>query len=128
MLRKDFILVQIEALGKAIAQLIHNRQEGDPQKDNRLLEKIYSSLTVDKNYLLAHTPEEINMFLNGEDNEGIQRMEMAAKTLIEDFYIHDDPDALHKAQELLLYIQTHDRTFSLERINLLDEIRDLLSN
>lgn len=128
MLRKDFILVQIEALGKAIAQLIHNRQEGDPHKDDQLLDKIYTSLTVDKNYLLTHTPEEIREVLNGEDNEGLQRMEMAAKTLIEDYYISDETAALCKAEELLRYIQEHDRTFSLERINLLEEIRDLLTN
>ncbi|WP_085535540.1 hypothetical protein [Massilibacteroides vaginae] len=126
MLRKDFILVQIEALGKAIAQLINNRKEGDPDKAEILLEDIYSSLHINKDYLLSHAPGDIRIALDGEDNAGIQRMEIAAKTLIEDSYIYKDKNALYKAQEILLYIQKHDLTFSIERMNLLDEIQDAL--
>lgn len=126
MLKKDFILVQIEALGKAIAQLIDNRKEGDPDKADMLFETIYSSLRVDREYLLSHTTDEIRIALEGEDKAGLQRMEIAAKTLIEDSYIYNDKDSLYKAQEILLYTQKHDLTFSIERMNLLDEIQKLL--
>lgn len=127
MLRKDFILVQIEALAKAIAQLINKRKEGNFDQADRLLETVYSSLGIDKEYLLSHTPDEIRVVLDGEDKAGIQRMEIAAKILIEESYIKNEKDALYKAQEILLYAQAHDLTFSIERMELLDEIKSLLS-
>ena len=78
--------------------------------------------------MLSHTPEEILQLLDGEDNAGLQRMEIAAKTLLEEGYLVDDNHGLlKKAREILLYIQKHDRTFSFERINLLDETQNLLA-
>jgi hypothetical protein len=128
MLKRDFILVQIEELGKVIAQLIDNRNHGTSRKTDQLMESIYSSLRTDKEYLLSHTPEEIRQILEGEDKAGLQRMEIAAKTLLEEGYrIDDNHDVLSKAQNMLCYIQEHDQTFSLERINLLDEIQHLLA-
>jgi len=126
MLKRDFILVQIEELGKVIAQLLGMRDHGASRKTDVLMATIYSSLRVDKEYLLSHTPDEIHAILEREDQAGIQRMEIAAKTLIEDSYINKDKSSLCKAQEILLYVQKHDRTFSIERMDLLDEIRHLL--
>ncbi|MDD2436602.1 MAG: hypothetical protein PHG27_04780 [Massilibacteroides sp.] len=128
MLKRDFILVQIEELGKVIAQLIDNRNHGVSRKTDQLIESIYSTLKIDKDFLLSHTPEEILQLLDGEDNAGLQRMEIAAKTLLEEGYLVDDNHGLlKKAREILLYIQKHDRTFSFERINLLDETQNLLA-
>ena len=44
MLKRDFILVQIEELGKVIAQLIDNRNHGVSRKTDQLIESIYSTL------------------------------------------------------------------------------------
>lgn len=128
MLRRDLILVQIEELGKVIAQLIDKRLNGGARKTDMLLNTIYSSLKVDSNYLLTHSPEEIRFALNGEDNAGLQRLEIAAKTLLEESYmVESDPSVLLKVQELFLYIQQHDHTFSIERMNLLEEIENRLT-
>lgn len=127
MLRKDFILLQIEAFAKAIAQLITKRKGGDFEQADLLLKLVYSSLGIDKDYLFSHTPDEIRTFLDREDKAGMQRMEMAAKILVEDSYIKNDKASLFKAQEILQYVQKHDLTFSIERMNLLAEIQDLLS-
>lgn len=128
MLKRDLILVQIEELGKVIAQLIDQRDHGASRTTDVLMETIYDSLRVDKKFLLSHTPGEIHAALEGEDKAGIQRMEIAAKTLIEESYINNDndKDTLYKAQEILLYVQQHDLTFSIERMNLLDEIQSKL--
>lgn len=126
MLKRDFILVQIEELGKVIAQLLHQRNDGASRKTDVLMKTIYSSLRVDKEYLLSHTMDEIHAILDGEDKAGMQRMELAAKTLIEDSYIYKDKTSLYKAQEILLYVQKNDLTFSVERMDLLDEIHHLL--
>ncbi len=126
MLRKDFFLAQIEAFTKAIAKLIFYRENGDTEQADKMLESIYSSLQVDKDFLLSHTPDEIKATLDKE-NTGIQQTEIAAKVLIEDSYLNNDKNKLYKAQELLLYIQQHDKTYSIERMNLLDEIRKRLN-
>ena len=127
MLKRDFILVQIEELGKVLAQLIDNRNHGASRKTDVLMETIYSSLKTDKEYLLSHTPEEIRSVLEGEDKAGLQRLEIAAKTLLEEGYLGSDKQSvLLKAQEIFLYIQEHDKTFSIERVNLISEIQNLL--
>lgn len=129
MLKRDFILVQIEELGKVLAQLLDQRNHGASRKTDVLMESIYSTLKVDKDFLLTHSVEEIHKTLDGEDNAGLQRMEIAAKTLLEDYYINSkDSASLRKAQEILLYIQQHDQTFSIERVNLIDQIKELLPN
>lgn len=129
MLRRDLILVQIEELGKAIAQLIDNRLNGNARKTDQLLNTIYTSLKVEKDDLLIHPAEELHLMLNGEDGEGLQRLEIAAKTLIEESYLSSGTQSeLQKAKEILMYLQEHDKTFSFERINLLEEIQNRLDD
>ena len=107
MLKRDFIMVQIEELGKALARLVFNRKSG---KD------------LDKN------PDLIEQALNQDDGCGLQRLELAAKLLIEDSYVSSLPfPLLNKAQELLYYLQIHDSTYSVERMMLLQEVEHELS-
>lgn len=126
MLRKDFIMVQIEELGKIIAQLILNRNSNDGAKENpELIRSIYSSLKISEDYLLSNNPEDIRHYLDHDDACGLQRMELAAKTLLEDSYITSTSAAKklrQKSKELLEYIQRNDTTFSLERLALIEEI------
>lgn len=126
MLKRDFILVQIEELAKAIAQLIDYRTQGETKNTVQLLNMIYTSLQVDKHNLLAYSPEELRIALNGDDGDsaGLQRLEIAAKALIEESYFAADARIeLLKAKEILIYLQKHDNTFSLERVILLEEIQ-----
>ena len=68
-------------------------------------------------------PDEIELALNQDDGCGLQRMELAAKLLVEESYISAVPlPLLNKAQELLYYLQLHDATYSLERMMLLQDI------
>lgn len=128
MLRKDFIMVQIEELGKVIAQIISQRNTNAARKNPALIQSVYTSLKTSSEELLNTPIEEIISQLNGEDMAGLQRMEIAAKLLIEDSYEH--PESCHrmliKAKEMLTYIQAHDQTFSLERISLLESIEQQL--
>ncbi len=124
MLKRDFIMVQIEELGKAIAQLVFNRQNGNNNNENpEIIGNIYHSLKTDLSFLLSHTPKEIEDELNQDDGCGLQRMELTAKVLIEESYLSSIPiPILNKAQELLYYLQIHDNTYSIERMMLLQEI------
>ena len=134
MLKRDFIMVQIEEISRMIVQLVLNRNDGNdgnngndknPAQSEDLLSTIYRSLKTDTAYLLAHSPEEIREYLNLDDGCGLERTELAAKTLIEESYRSENPAPLRrKARELIEYVQQNDMTFSLERMQLLQELAD----
>lgn len=128
MLKRDFIMVQIEELGKVIAQIIFNRNANAARKNPELIQTVYSSLKLDQDFLMTTSPEEILRSLDNEDNGGVLRLEIAIKTLIKDSYLQPEnqPQILLRAKELLEYLQAHDSTFSLERVNLLNEIEERL--
>ena len=128
MLKRDFIMVQIEELGKVIAQIIFIRNANAARKNPELIQTVYSSLKLDQDFLMTTSPEEILRSLDNEDNGGVLRLEIAIKTLIEDSYLQPEnqPQILLRAKELLEYLQVHDSTFSLERVNLLNEIEERL--
>jgi Tfp pilus assembly ATPase PilU len=127
MLKRDFIMVQIEELGKVIAQIIGLRNENATRKIPQLVQVVYDSLKIDRDFLLSGEPHDIRQFLDGEDGAGLQRLEIAVKALLEEAYVDtDNAKAIRsKAKELLEYIQARDTTFSLERIQLLDELKRL---
>ena len=118
-------MVQIEELGKMVAQMVLNRNDNDGARENpELIQSVYTSLNVDTDFLLANTPDAIKQALDKDDACGLPRMELAAKTLIEESYLAQEPAGLRaKAKELLEYIQRNDSTFSLERMALIEELR-----
>ena len=106
MLKRDFIMVQIEELGKVIAQIIFNRNSNDGARKNpELIQSVYTFLKLDNDFLLNTPIDGIRTYLDGDDSCGLQRMELASKTLLEE-------------------IQRNDTTFSLERVALLEEINN----
>ncbi|WP_279157904.1 hypothetical protein, partial [Parabacteroides goldsteinii] len=113
---------------KVIAQIIFNRNANAARKNPELIQTVYSSLKLDQDFLMTTSPEEILRSLDNEDNGGVLRLEIAIKTLIEDSYLQPEnqPQILLRAKELLEYLQAHDSTFSLERVNLLNEIEERL--
>jgi hypothetical protein len=117
-------MAMIEELGKVIAQMVTNRDHGAARKNPELIQTVYSSLRIEPDFLLNHSPTDIHSHLDGEDSTGLQRMEIAAKTLIEESYIYPErqTEIRLKAKELLEYVQQHDTTFSLDRLQLLDEL------
>lgn len=124
MLKRDFIMIQIEELAKVILQIITNRNTNASRHTPELIQTVYNSLQVDRPTLMTVPPEELIRRLNNDDNGGILRLEIAVKTLIEESYLYPDEEQamLQKAKTLLKYIQTHDKTFSLERANMLNEL------
>ena len=120
-----FILVYIEELSKTIVQIITNRNSGAARKNPELIQSVYSTLLLDHDFLMKNNAADICSYLNHDDNYGLQRMEVAAKTLVEESYLNDDAaETLGKALELLEFIQANDQTFSFERISLMQEIRE----
>ena len=109
MLKRDFIMVQIEELGKVIAQIIFNRNSNDGARKNpELIQSVYTFLKLDNDFLLNTPIDGIRTYLDGDDSCGLQRMELATKTLLEESFLL--PEAQGKklrarAKELLEYIQ-----------------------
>ena len=124
MLKRDFIMIQIEELAKVVLQIIMNRNTNAARHTPELIQTIYSSLKLDRPALMVLPPEELIRRLDSDDNGGILRLEIAVKTLIEESYLYPDEEQamLRKAKMLLEYIQKYDNTFSLERVNILDEL------
>ncbi len=124
MLKRDFIMIQIEELAKVILQIITNRNTNASRHTPELIQTVYNSLQVDRPTLMTVPPEELIRRLNNDDNGGVLRLEIAVKTLIEESYLYPDEEQamLQKAKTLLKYIQTHDKTLSLERANMLNEL------
>lgn len=117
-------MIQIEELSKVVLQIIMNRKKNAARHTPQLIQTVYSSLKLDRPTLMTVQPEELIRRLDSDDNGGILRLEIAVKTLIEESYLYPDEERamLQKAKTLLEYIQTHDKTFSLERMNMLDEL------
>ncbi len=122
-------MVQIEEIGKMIVQLVFNRNDGNdggdgnPAQSEELLDTIYKSLHTTTEYLMEHSPAEIREHLDLDDGCGLERTELAAKTLIEESYRREEGAPLRrKARELIEYVQKNDMTFSLERMQLLQEL------
>lgn len=124
MLKRDFIMVQIEELGKVIAQIIFNRNANAARKNPALIQTVYSSLKLNPDDLMSAPPADLIRSLDNGDGGGVQRLEIAVKALIEESYLQPEKqeEMLRRAKELLEYLQTHDNTFSFERVDLLDAI------
>ncbi|MDR1582867.1 MAG: hypothetical protein LBS55_06345 [Prevotellaceae bacterium] len=119
-------MVQIEELGKVIAQIISQRDTDAARKNPVLIQTVYNSLKTDTDFLLHASPQDIRRQLDGEDGAGLQRMEIAARLMIEEAFLYPaerQKELRLKAKDLLEYVQTNDTTFSLERIFLLEELK-----
>lgn len=130
MLKRDFIMVQIEELGKVIAQLILWRNtHTDATRKNAMIRQVYTSLDTDPQFLLETSAEQIHRQMDQGGRSGLLRMEIAAKALIEESFLNpvQKEPFLRKAKALLEYVQMRDNTFSLERIETISEIDALLA-
>ena len=109
MLKRDFIMIQIEELAKVVLQIIMNRNTNAARHTPELIQTIYSSLKLDRPTLMTAQPEELVRRLDSDDNGGILRLEIAVKTLIEESYLYPDEEQamLQKAKTILEYIRQH---------------------
>ena len=92
MLKRDFIMIQIEELAKVVLQIIMNRNTNAARHTPELIQTIYSSLKLDRPTLMTAQPEELVRRLDSDDNGGILRLEIAVKTLIEESYLYPDEE------------------------------------
>lgn len=104
MLKRDFIMVQIEELGKVIAQIIFNRNSNDGARKNpELIQSVYTSLKLDNDFLLNTPIDGIRTYLDGDDSCGLQRMELATQTLLEESFLLPEAQGKNSGQERKSY-------------------------
>ena len=104
MLKRDFIMVQIEELGKVIAQIIFNRNSNDGARKNpELIQSVYTFLKLDNDFLLNTPIDGIRTYLDGDDSCGLQRMELASKTLLEESFLLPERKVKNSGQERKSY-------------------------
>lgn len=129
MLKRDFIMVQIEELGKVIAQIIFNRNSNDGARKNpELIQSVYTSLKLDNDFLLNTPIDGIRTYLDGDDSCGLQRMELATpRPCWKKVSFCRRRKVKNSGQERKSYWNIsngNDTTFSLERVALLEEINN----
>ena len=109
MLKRDFIMIQIEELAKVVLQIIMNRNTNAARHTPELIQTIYSSLKLDRPTLMTAQPEELVRRLDSDDNGGILRLEIAVKTLIEESYLY--PDVAKSQDNLGIYTNARQHIF-----------------
>ena len=60
MLKRDFILVQIEELTKVVLQIIMNRNTNAARHTPELIQTVYSSLKLDRPTLMTVSPKNLS--------------------------------------------------------------------
>lgn len=125
MLKRDLIMIQFEELGKMIAQVTFNRNNNKTEESPQLLQAIYQSLKIESGCLMTTSLKDLIRQLDREDGGLLYRMELVAKTLLEESYLKpkEQQEMRNRARLLLEYVQQHDTTFSLERAGLLDQLK-----
>lgn len=97
-------MVQIEELGKVIAQIIFNRNSNDGARKNpELIQSVYTFLKLDNDFLLNTPIDGIRTYLDGDDSCGLQRMELASKTLLEESFLLPEAQGKNSGQERKSY-------------------------
>lgn len=130
MLKKDLIMIQFKELGKMVTQMVFNRENHAEYKNRDLIQTIYQTLHLTQGALMTSSLEDLLRLLDREDNGGFFRMELAARNLMEESFIQpkERTALLKRSKEILVYIQQHDKTYSIGRVMLLNEIEKWLQN
>lgn len=122
MLKKDYLLAQIEEIAKKYAILIEKKERMDPYIED-FTDECYGILGISPEWLANAEPEDIISRVGLWD-----LIELLVKIMIEDDRMNTSLDCMQKAQALLFYVQEQDRTYSAERIELEHKLDKLLES
>lgn len=122
MLRKDYLLAQIEELAKKFSRLIEKKETGNPDT-LPVADECYGMLGISARWIEETETEDIISHI-----AIWELLELLVKIMLEDSRLNTDRRNMRKAQEILFYVQENDRTYSLERVALEERIEQLLQN
>ncbi len=121
MIKQDYLLAQIEELAKKLAKLLR-KEESHEDETETLADDCYKDLHLTLQEVQNATAEELT-----EKVMNWELLELLIKLMLADDRINTDRRQIEKAQQLLYFVQERDRTYSFDRIELADTIRNLLA-
>lgn len=122
MLRKDYLLAQIEELAKKFSRLIEKKEAREPDTA-ALADDCYGILGISARWIEETETEDIISHV-----AVWELLELLVKIMLEDDRLNRSRDNMQKAQAILFYVQENDRTYSFERIALESRIEEHLRN
>lgn len=121
MIKRDYLLAQIEAIGKMYSKLIEKLEARDPYIFD-YTDECYAIFGVDINFIQEASVDEILSKVGYWEV-----VEHLVRVIVEDKRLNSNHYILDKAHSLLATIQELDRTYSQPRIELVARVEDLLA-
>ncbi len=128
MLQQDYIMRLIAEFFKALERLLNKRE---PEMRREALKEMYQQYVGD--YSFFHTADMDSIMREMENHEAdkrIYKLEMLAELFFVDADLSPYPvnqELLEKSLALFRYIDSHSRTFSIQRLQKIAEIEKKLS-
>ena len=131
--KEDYLLKYIEKLNRVIAAMLGFREKGFPEDAIRLAQEAYTELLdIDLDVLSAISNNEFNGVLT-QHNYSHTHIEALAEILFQTANAYNELNINVKAEsfyskslQTLLHLNTKDRTFSMEREERINELRELI--
>lgn len=124
MIERDYIMRLIRQFLAAIARFLNKKGQQDDQKE---IEKLFETFVGDYTFFHIASLEEImDSFQKYPEDERIYRIEMLAELFYQEADLKSEPfreEILDKAFELFSFVDRNSKTFSLDRINKINEIQ-----
>lgn len=129
MLKRDYLLRLIQEFMEA---LFRAREIKDVRKLRTAIDNMYEEyLGPSAFYHTAAMDDVMDSFARFPENERLQRMEMLAELYYAETSVTSGPDRdrlLRRSLALFGFIDRHDRTFNLDRLAKISEIKSRLEN
>ncbi len=126
MIQQDYLLKQIEELGKVISELISMRQEGSPDRKIEIIDKCYEMIGLNKNELISNSTDEIINYLNKKEIQNLEILESIANIMYEESFMiknkKDKQTQIEKTYKLISYVDKNSNCFSFQRQQKLNEV------
>ena len=124
MIERDYIMRLIRQFLAALARFLNKKEH---QNDEEEIKELYETYIGDYTFFhSASTDEIMDSFLKYPEGERIYRIEMLAELYYREADLKSEPmreDLLDKAFKLFSFVDRNSKTFSLERINKINEIQ-----
>jgi len=126
MIKQDYLLKQIEELGKVLSELTSLRKHGNAARKYEIIEQSCEIFGLDKNKILSFNSLETIEYLKSKGIYDFNLVELIAGIVFEESFMRTNSkeknNKLQDAYELLVFVDKNSKCFSFERQIKMDEI------